>query len=165
MPYLINHQALKGLKRTIADAVAAKKGIHCPNCGSTVNKGDVFCCNCGTQVGIDPNVPMEIYKVPSMTAATKIAAERNSNGKWSYWDEPEVFGEDKSSLMRFAEKEDKRLVGTGIFVEYIVSEKGSVGHILEDEDNGELFVEWIYFAEGEIPEQLPQNSDDPRIPR
>ena len=167
MPYLINHQALEGLKKTIEQAKEKKKrsaGAFCTRCGTAVKSGDIFCPQCGNRITADNAPDMLMIWADNMTEAADIAESQNPHGKWSYWDEPQNFCNDIDDLRRFCQKEDKRLAGTGIFVQYYVSEKGSVCHILEDEDNGGHFLEWLFFAQGDIAEYLPQSPDDRRIP-
>ena len=106
-----------------------------------------------------PEAPVEaaFARTRTMSEAVELAAARNAEGRWAYWDSPDALCEREKHLRRFAQKEDKRLHGDpeGVLY-YAVSPRGSVGHVFRDayEGRGEV-LEWVYFAPGEGERTLP----------
>ena len=95
-------------------------------------------------------------RISTMTEAARLADARNPGGEWSYWDAPGRLNKNLRQLMRFAEKEDKRLSPSdGVY--YLVSRCGSVAHVFEDEDGPVL--EWVFYAPGEGAETLPSSPE------
>ncbi|MBQ3706624.1 MAG: zinc ribbon domain-containing protein [Clostridia bacterium] len=132
----------------------------CPACGAEIKDGYAFCEKCGEPVGRDGEVPKraDLTRVPTMTIAANLAVERNPTGEWSYWDTPDVFTTGAKRLLRFSEKEDRRLASDpeGAYV-YLVSPGGAIGHIFTD-DGGERVLEWVYFTETDRPDTLPMTA-------
>ena len=141
----------------------------CENCGARVPDDSVFCENCGARLA-PPTSLNRLNEVPAvsgrsgttaraetMTEAVPLAVSRNPSGAWSYWDSPDSPDWDARRLLRFAQKENKRLRGTDML--YLVSRAGSVGHIYEDEEEGRV-LEWVFYAPGEDAESLPASPEE-----
>ena len=89
---------------------------YCIHCGRQLPDGALFCEYCGTRVlriqEIDTSFSMgteRFTRTYTLTEAAQIAAERNLDQEWSYWDIPDLFSYSLGKLMRFCEKEDRRL--------------------------------------------------------
>ena len=102
--------------------------------------------------------------VETMTEAAEIAIDRNPEDVWCYWDSPDTPSDRGRHLLRFAEKEDKRLSrydNRDGMICFVVSPGGSVGHIYADEMNdGAHVLEWVFFAPGEGEFNLPAEPDE-----
>ena len=152
----------------------------CSNCGAPLAPDSVFCEECGTRLeppreivippatdnnsvfmGFTPDNGAEIVfvRTRTMTEAAEIAASRNAQGKWSFWDSPGRYKNSAGDVRRYAEKEDRRLgkfSDRGGIQYYVVSPSGSVGQVFTDEtDDDRPVLEWVYFAEGEGEDDLP----------
>ena len=168
----------------------------CTNCGAPLSPDNLFCEDCGARIapaqprvepdkrpgasdqrpgarriqdndsGMYTGTVSAFARTKNMTEAAGIAISRNPSGKWSYWDAPGSLNNNPRSLLRFSEKEDRRLSktsdGEGIKF-YTVSPAGSVGQVYEDEyqyDDHRLILEWVFFAPGESDRNLPQNPNE-----
>ena len=151
--------------------VTAGKGTRnmarfCENCGARVPEDSVFCENCGARLAPPARMThtpavsgrsRTTVQIGTMTEAVGLAVSRNPSGAWSYWDSPDSPDWDARRLLRFAQKEDRRLRGTDML--YPVSRAGSVGHIYEDEEEGRV-LEWVFYAPGEDAESLPASPEE-----
>lgn len=138
--------------------------MYCENCGAKLPDDSAFCDHCGARLEPSVNEPMpqesEAFTwTRTMVDAARVAESQNPSGEWSYWDSPGSLTETPRRLMRFAQKEDKRLSDMeGLY--YLVSRAGSVGHLYKDEEEGGFVLEWVFFAPGEDAESLPASPDE-----
>lgn len=139
--------------------------MFCPYCGNQIPDDSVFCEMCGAQIEAPAAAaPVQMPMTPgtaafasadTMIAAAQIAMTRNLSQEWSYWDDPGFYDYGAQKLLRFCEKEDKRLVGEP--VNYLISPDGAIGRVYTDE--GETILEWNFYTRGSAPGTLPTSPD------
>ena len=132
----------------------------CPECGSKLPDDALFCDECGTKMpDMDSTKSVGTFtKFTKMKEAAEEAIRRNSKQYWSYWDSPKSFYTDTKKLLKFCEKEDKRLSDEDRPV-YVVSKNGAVGQIFIDEVQGKV-LEWGFYTEEDTPDVLPSDPDE-----
>ena len=133
---------------------------YCIHCGRQLPDGALFCEYCGTKVlniqEIDTSSSMgteRFTRTYTLTEAAQIAAERNPDQGWSYWDIPDLFSYSPGKLMRFCEKEDRRLEDDPDRPYYVISTNGAIGQLYYD--NGAEVFEWIFFTPKDDQNTLP----------
>lgn len=146
--------------------------IFCPNCGRELPDNASFCDGCGTRIpkikkpanspepAEDRTDGTERFLVfETMQEAAEAAIELNSDGEWSYWDEPESFNYNAKKLIKFSVKEDKYADEINEDPVFIVSSEGAVGHMYIDSEDQDDFFEWVFYTHADQPEDLPSQDE------
>ncbi|MDO5137168.1 MAG: zinc ribbon domain-containing protein [Oscillospiraceae bacterium] len=132
---------------------------YCMHCGHQLPDDALFCDNCGAKVisiqEIDPSGmgTARFTRTYTLSEAAQIAAERNQDQEWSYWDTPDNFTYSTARLTKFCNKEDRRLGDDPDRPYYFISTGGAIGQLFIDQ--GSEVFEWIFFTPADNPDTLP----------
>ena len=148
--------------------------MYCVRCGANIPDESRFCSQCGAKVLMPMTVPAAESAVPpveeagfertrTLVQAAELASQRAPDQEWSYWDTPTLFSTSLKRLLRFCEKEDRRLEGIeddeGVLY-YLVSPGGAIGQEYTSEIEGSRELEWLFYSKEDGSEDLPETSEE-----